>query len=232
MRLYLAGVIHKDPLGRDAILDWLKEIEEITLPDFVAVEWSEAVFELLRAERPCLYSQLKEPHPQAEVEVIQSLANSLAYEGDAYTAVFPDADVIWLDDGRVCFNKGHQLTDEEIARIILGGVKRDYEGWLLERYSAPSSEIFQPPQDFLRQKRRELWDSYTNDKPSNPTEEDLERDTKFADLILSREQENGWGVVVTGAIHTKDEQGRMGYLLRQAGQDCNINILSPSNKTT
>ena len=219
MKLYLAGVIHNDPLGRDRIHYWLKGIKESTPPAFVAVEWGETVFRLLEASRSGLGMKLQVRFPDVESDVIQTLADLLAYEGDSHKGIYPNADVIWLDDGRVCIDKGKQLTNEEIANKVVQGRHSIMELWLSNRFQFDSSE------KFLSQISSEVWTSSTRPETS-------ERDEKFAGLILSRIHEDGWGAVITGAEHTEDKEGRMRYLLSQAGQNCDVEILRPPNEAT
>ena len=218
MKLYLAGINHNDPLGRDGIHYWLKGIEASTPPAFVAVEWEKQVFKLLEANRPRLRMGLEARFPDVESDVIQTLADALAYEGDSHKGMYPDTDVIWLDSARVCINKGEQLTNEEIAEKTVRGRSSNMGLWLSNRFRFDSSD------EFLSQISRDVWTDATETKAS-------ERDEEFAGLILSRIQEDGWGAVITGAEHTEDKEGRMGHLLRQAGQDCNVKILSPPNET-
>ena len=219
MRLYLAGINHNDPLGRDSIYHWLKGIKEATPPAFVAVEWGEQVFKLLEANRLRLRIELGVRFPDVESDVIQTLADALAYEGDSHKGMYPDADVIWLDSARVCIDKGKQLTNEEIAEKTVRGRRSVMELWLSNRSRFDSSE------SFLDQTSCEAW-------ASAATTEASKRDKDFADLILSRAKEGGWGIVITGEEHTQDEEGRMRHMLRQKGRDCKVTSLSPLNETT
>ena len=121
--------------------------------------------------------------------------------------MYPDADVIWLDSARVCIDKGKQLTNEEIAEKTVRGRRSVMELWLSNRSRFDSSE------SFLDQTSCEAW-------ASAATTEASKRDKDFADLILSRAKEGGWGIVITGEEHTQDEEGRRRHMLRQKGQDC------------
>jgi hypothetical protein len=207
MRLYIAGVCHFDPTGRARLLEWLEQLSEehSEPPAFVAVEYDSDLFTKIKAQRARFRCLLTEHWPHAMPDFLDELELSLGYEGDTHERVFPDARIIWIDQGRMYNVEGFAEGRLIMYHQFLG------EQGLLEDTAAALA--------ILSQRALEA---------AGPPTEGNERDARFARLIIQAiaDGSGDWAIVVVGANHASDCPGRMRCLLEQVGQTCEVTILA------
>jgi hypothetical protein len=100
--IWIYGGFHYDPGTRQRFLEELAKQQ--TAPHFVAVEWEKSVFEKFVQWRPWVEERLRSCWDSLTPEECHELSLALAWEGDAYTEIFPGADPLWLETG---FQEAH-----------------------------------------------------------------------------------------------------------------------------
>ena len=102
MELYIAGINHFDPLCREELIKWFKELSAIKDKPaaFIAVEYDADQFEQIKKQRNKFRELAQDEWPCLSSGELDILENSLAYEGDVHREVLPDAKILWLDQGR------------------------------------------------------------------------------------------------------------------------------------
>jgi len=190
--IYLVPVNHFDPLGREDLigrLRWLRG-ELKTAPVFVAVEYDPEPHQQLVQQRPRFREMLAREWPGLSPGELDTLAQSLAYDGDAHPSVFPEANTLWLDRGR------RSLPDE------LEG----YAEGRLRIYRAHAGGPLAGRIPHLSQRIQEI--------ALQPGAGD-ERDGCFADTICAQLACTSPGVVIVGAHHANEAvPGTMATILR------------------
>ncbi len=208
MKLHIAGVCHFDPTGRQRLIEWLQRLsmQHSNRPAFVALEYDSDLFAKIEAQRASFRCLLSEHWSHAAPDLLDELELSLGYEGDTHERVFPDAKIIWLDQGRAYSVEG--FAEE---RLIM------YHQFLGRQELPPEASAA------LTRLSQEAW------RRADPPVEGNGRDQKFAELILQEITCHAadWGIAIVGAIHASDCPGRMRYLLEQAGQTCEVTLLGP-----
>ena len=177
MKLYLIGVNHYDPLGRQYLSALLRDIgtSERLPPLWIAVEYDEQYHAGVVAQRPTLRRILLERAGPLTNERADMLAQAMGYDGDTHMEVFPGSETIWLDEGREVDPKG-------TAEYTFGT-------WLWNSPNGLAADL-QP----LRKQLQEIADGRLDGK----------RDRSWINL-LSKRMENssaGWATVVVGSSHT------------------------------
>lgn len=202
MKIYIAGVCHFDPSARTCLQNWLKNLasKHNTLPDFIALEWDKNIFMKIKGQREEFFRLLYEEWPKASNDILNSLKDSLGYEGDSHVDIFTDTEILWLDGGRVySLIDSYAIDRLKMYKGFLGGNKQ------LE-LSAISKEALK----------------VANSNSSLPSE----RDTKFSELILEKVREkDGWAIVIVGANHTRNEAGYMRRILEDNKLICEVTII-------
>ncbi len=102
MKLYSAGINHNDPLMRKELADWLQELknEHEFDPCFIAVEWGKYAHSKVADARHEFKELARKEWPGVSDELLTTLAEAMGYEGDTHRDLWPDLDLIWLDDDR------------------------------------------------------------------------------------------------------------------------------------
>lgn len=209
--LRIAGINHKDPAMRHRLIELLNEyFAKYKTPDFIAVEWDENVFSAVLAKREELRGLLKGEWPNIPEKLLNTLVQSLGYEGDAHLDVYPNVDTVWLDQGRKDY--GSDFT-EKFAKWRL----RDYRRFLgtccidsphaLSRLSESASKVDCPRYD--------------------------PRDRIFADAIRKRSilGGNDWAIAIVGDDHARTGGGSMRDLLAAMGYKCEVcSLMKPQEK--
>ncbi len=202
--LYLAGVNHFDPMGREHVANWLCSLVERHSfpPSFVAVEFDSAVFETIRARRPFYRESIRRLWPAVPESDLEHFEHSLGYEGDVHLDCLHGTDVIWLDEGRA-------LPAEVVEQHVLQRLKvlRYFESRNSLMLPGVVSEQVQP---FTR---------------AGVFSEDRSR--RFAGRILARVSAQGWewGIAITGASHASERfETSMRRLLEKAGIPCEARL--------
>ena len=128
--------------------------------------------------------------PNLTTKELDTLAGSLAYEGDAHRSVFSGATTIWLDGGRHFSPEQLTCYAEGRLKIYQAHTVGDLAGRL--------------PQ--LSQRIRDI---------AEPPAEGDERDRRLADSLLSELRGGISGVVIVGANHANEAvSGTMAFILR------------------
>ena len=208
----IAGINHFDPRCRQNLLKWYHELRErFGEPCFVATEWDEKIFSEIKAQREQFLQLARQQWPQMTEALICTLTRSLGYEGDTQSDIFPDSEVLWLDQGR-------RIGDLEISEINEYAQSRlnMYREFLGEGLLASSED----------QVLETMSQAATRRAPP-PSEGGDERDRKFAALILQRITKGGcqWAIAIVGKNHASDTDGSMRRLLENAWCRCEIVFL-------
>jgi hypothetical protein len=205
MKLYIAGVNHNDPLGRDKLNRWLRRLSTINSepPAFIATEWDKNHFMKVKKQRKKFRQLLHDTWSSFSTEKLDILEHSLAYEGDTHIEVFPDAEMLWLDEGR----QVDESALDEYAEDRLGVMQSLAGGRLLS----------------LDEFSEMAWKRTEDEKKFD----DKGRDKKFTDLIFNKLQKSksDWAIVIVGYNHVRNEPGTMGYLLKEAQVTCETTSL-------
>ncbi len=196
-RVFLAGVNHLDPLGRERLVERLGRIaDDGVRPEFAAVEYDPQHFSrIVDEQRPAFRRLLKQAWPDLDDAELDLLELSLGYEGDAHRAIFPKAEVVWLDQGR------EEDSDvlETFARDTVVKYRWHLGNQLHGRIGELSAVVTAQPE---------------HQKPGG-------RDEAFAAIVLEKLESLPVGVVVVGGLHVDlDVQGTMAQRLVQGGVQC------------
>ncbi len=205
MLLRIAGINHFDVLGREKIERWLANYaQERPGPSFIATEWDQAIFDIVRGQRDRFRELAAERWPEFPNELLDTMAMSLGYEADSHMLSYPNLDVLWLDQGR------------------------DADQNDLNRYAEDRLELYARfVGQGLNQPNRELLAAMSRaaDQQAAGVSGIGARDLQFAQRILRRANEDGWAATIVGRRHTADENGSMRRLLEEGGQRCEVTLL-------
>ena len=215
MEIHIAGVVHNDPLGPERLKSWLRGLPERSAnpPDFIAVEYASTDFLKIRDQRDASTEIAGRIWPEAPQALVDALAPSIAYEADAHQEIFPDLEVLWLDEFREDRPPG-------AVEHFAGDRLEDYCKWL------EGEDVSLPIPVLLRKLSRKAW-STASDKGPEP------RDEEFARLIKERVNQRGskCAIVVVGANHARKRKGRMRERLESSGIPCTVDILDPTKES-
>jgi len=204
MTLFIAGINHFDPMGRDRVADWLCALAEqhSAPPTFVAVEFDRDLFEMLRAQRPRYREWIHALWPEVPEADLDHFERSLGYEGDTHLECFHGPDVIWLDQGR---------------RLPPGAIKAHTQKRLAALQFFRARNALMLPGVVSEQVQ-----GYTRARAFS-----IERSRRFAERILEyiRRHDWTWGIAIVGAAHANDEfEDSMCSLLGKAGLRCRARL--------
>jgi hypothetical protein len=206
--------MHYDPRSRQRFLEELAKRE--TAPHFVAVEWEQSVFERFAACRPWAAKEIGKYWDFLTPKDCDELASTLAWEGDAYKARFPDTELLWLETG---FQEAQLQRPGRNADEVV----KEYTDNLLSPLRNPCyptprealDRIAPPPepqskQELLDRVSTLLWAVAIGGSS-------LERDARWERAICERSAglRDGWIAVVVGWQHANpqgDPQGLRGLL--------------------
>lgn len=204
MTLFIAGINHFDPMGRERLADWFCVLAEQyrAPPTFVAVEFDRDLFEMLRAQRPRYRESIHTLWPEVPEADLDHFERSLGYEGDTHLECFQGPDVIWLDQGRRLPPGAITLhTQQRLAAL---------------RFFKARNALMLPGVV------SEQVQAYTRARAFS-----AERSRRFAEHILEyvRKRDWTWGIAIVGAAHASDEfEGSMCSLLGKAGISCRAHL--------
>lgn len=211
MVIYIAGINHFDPLCRIELkaylLEWLRN-ENLEPPAFIAVEYGEENFKKIEGQRPEFRQMLLKEWPDLNSNLLDIFTASLGYEGDVHKEVFPNAEILWLDE---------RQDKEDAIRNYAKGRLEIYHDFL------KGIDICNGHETVLRKLRDEARNSAKHGKF------DKERSSKFAKLIMERIKKgisSNWAVVIVGSNHASKEQGTMRSILENYGFECIVTDLS------
>jgi hypothetical protein len=213
VKLYIAGINHNDPLCRIELIEWMKDLakQEQTPPAYVAPEWKEEYFNLVKEQRVEFDKNVRSEWPLLSEDQLEAITLSLGYEGDAHKDVFGELPVVWLDQERSV----HGSSVKDFYRYRFQHLKR----WAKEK---DENEIFLT---LLSKTIREEGDS--GSAASNPSI-DKGRDAAFYKAIKETCNPlcSDWAIIVVGALHSLPTPGSMASLLELDGYQCIVKDLS------
>lgn len=213
--IHIAGINHFNPFCRQRIVHWLEEVREKSgqdSPCFVAVEFDDAAHREVVIQRNNYRNSIRDVWPHLSPENTELLVQGLGYEGDAHRTVFPETDVIWLDQGRACpeiatFASDHLIKYRvDLALLAMKGVQLDpADPHFLQRLIAEGGALL-PEEPFVAG----------------------ERDKLFADRIVGGVQNcgAGWAAVIVGCRHAEYGNGSMIDILQATGIDLQPTLLT------
>jgi hypothetical protein len=212
VKLKIAGINHNDILGPQRLLQWLEDVKrnEDTLPEFVAVESDQKHFLSIKLQRPLMRKFVLKAWPDTTQEIQVLFEESLLFEVDLHTKLFPTVETLWMDQERVV----HDLT-------------------MISNYAKDRMNLYRSLLQNVRLKVeiadikvmcKVAWDICPEPKPGG-----TERDRKFASVILQRSQgiHNGWGIVIVGSSHASLITGTMLSRIIDGGISCGVTELTP-----
>ncbi len=212
MKLKIAGINHNDILGPQRLLQWLEDLKvnEDTLPEFVAVEFGQEHFPSIKLQRPLMRKFVLEAWPDTTLEIQVLFEESLLFEVDLHTKLFPTVETIWMDQGR-------EVHDPTIISDYAKDRMNIYLSFLPD--TKPKVEIAD-----IKGMCKVAWDRGSQPKPGG-----TERDEKFASVVHRRAEgvHNGWGIVIVGASHASPIPGTMLSRIIGGGISCEVSELRP-----
>ncbi|WP_242210807.1 hypothetical protein [Paenibacillus polymyxa] len=212
MRIYIAGINHNDPLSRIELIEWMNGIarHEQTSPDFVAPEWKEEYFNLVKEQRAEFDKRVRSEWSSLTEKQIEAITLSLGYEGDAHKEVFGELPVLWLDQER---NAGNPSV-------------KDFYKYRFKNLRDWAQEI-DKNENFLTLLSKMIRNIQSVSVKSNPSI-DPGRDAAFHKVINNEcsSYRLGWAIIVVGALHALPTPGSMRSLLETDGYQCIVKDLS------
>lgn len=202
--IWMYGGVHHDPRSRQRFIEELAQRE--TAPHFVAVEWEQSLFERLVAWRSWVAEGLRDRWDFLMYEDCHEISLALAWEGDAYTECFPDANVLWLENG---------YQEADLKRRYPTDASRFPESCangLLQRLDCPRTmqEFFaniDPPKprskkELVERVGRVAWAELVRD--AGGFERDARRERRICER--STDLRDGWVAVVVGWAHANPQE--------------------------
>ena len=208
MIIYIAGINHYGPFCREQLRYWLTYLSDSkpgNRPCFVAIEWDQDLHKAVVAQRNGFRQKLMELWPQLPPTSIEKLVQSIGYEADTHSGVFPETRIVWLDDGR----KDPEIHDYADSRIAFYLNCINFSGQSL---ADDDPEFVEKLAGFIK----------ANAPP--PRKSGDQRDDKFARSIRENlgDCSSDWAVVIVGFEHAREVDGSMYQLLTSAGHQCEV----------
>jgi len=202
MSLFIAGINHFDPRGRDQVANWFCSLAERHggPPSFVAVEFDESHFQALCDYRPRFREWIQARWPNMSETDLNTFEQSLGYEGDVHRLCFDGIEIVWLDQGR-------SLDRAAFESHV-------YQRLLCLQFFERNNALMLPGIV------SEQVQAYVRADAFNP-----ERSSLFAERILERMRARPWrwAIAVTGASHASDRfENSMRSLIERAGVTCEV----------
>jgi len=197
---------HFDPVARQRLVKLLQyRSQKCGKPAFIATEWDKSILERVLGQRKEFQTAISNQWPGFSTELVKVLTLSLAYEGDSHIEVFPDAEILWLDEGREALEA--DINNYARDRFIM------YKEWL-------GDSVAEKNDSAVLEKMRSKAAQQAGSPPSKGTK----RDAKWADLILQRAGKGGgdWAVIIVGKFHALKYPGSMLDLLEAQKQFCKV----------
>ena len=204
MKIYMIGINHNDPLGRDNLRNWLQILsnQNSDRPAFVAIEYDQQHFERIKAQRSDFLIKLQSTFLTIPLNDLIRLTQSLAYEGDTHIDVLPNVKTIWLDEDRQAYETDIKNYAERRLGIYKSFLKHCKELTLIE-LSKISWQVANPD--------------------SNPN-----RCEMFARRVIKEalNKIGHWAIIIVGANHVSSAPTSMRSILEVAGFNCEVIVLN------
>jgi hypothetical protein len=226
--IWIYGGIHNDPGSRQRFLEQLAKRE--IAPHFVAVEWEQSVFARFAACRAWVAKEIGKRWDFLTPKECDELACTLAWEGDAYRARFPDTEPLWLDTGfqEALLQRPGRNADEAVkdcANTLLHTLRNPCYPTPQETFA----RIAPPPEPRSKQQLLDRVSTLLWATPNGGAS--LERDARWATMLCERSAGlcDGWIAVVVGWAHANPQENpqRLRGLLRARGFCVNAVYLGP-----
>ncbi len=212
MRVHIAGIAHSDPLGRDRLEDWLKSLRSSrqNYPEFIAVEWDRDHLGRVVAQRPLLRQLAEHEWPGGDEAFYSHLELACGFEGDTHSSVFPEAETLWLDEGRL-LDDPTELSDFAHFRM---NQYRNYICGLEPPYSLSTLHVMS----------ERVWSQILP-----PPQNRYEREKRFADRMISRlsSYSSDWCICIVGVHHSSTDPQSMRSLIEASGFPCDVCEMRP-----
>lgn len=219
MILRLVGINHKDPVMRQQLIEWLvASSAKYGKPGFVAVEWDELIFNAVKAKRAEFRQLLKQEWPNISDPLLNTFALSLGYEGDSHIDVYPNVDILWLDEGR---KEG--MGDDDMTKGFVEKCAR----WRLLDYKRFLGEWPTDSDDSMVMKQ--ISDGASNIPDFKPNS----RDDKWVNRIVLKSAQTvncRWAIAIIGEGHTRKLKGTMRSQLENLNYICEVYSLISCNR--
>jgi len=193
---------------RSQVVAWLRELkkQESSDPCLVAVEWGRDAHAQVFAEREMLKDAIRQKWPGISEELLTTLGDAMAFEGDAHRAVWTALEPIWLDDMRTLSFKDQYNLD-------------NYAEGRFEIYVARLRGIdpVRDPEGALKQLTEQAHAGQSGWGANS-------RDESWAEQIVNGiTKDCAWAVVIAGAEHfAPDHAGNVRGRLDRDGTCANI----------
>jgi len=192
MDLFLAGGLHGDPLARQELVAWLKELraEYGQDPQFVATEWDSGTkSKALRDHQRDRFRKfaLGLWEDACDPVIAERLSSMVGWEVDAHREVFPNLDPVFLDPIE---RKTHKGLDGALYFEIVR--KR------LDNFRGPRTDV-----DAILQHVRDAEVKAAPAALADAAQKNEGRDAGWVEVFMNEmeKNDNGWAIGVMGAGH-------------------------------
>jgi hypothetical protein len=214
--IWIYGGVHDDPGSRQKFIEELAN--QKTAPLFVAVEWEKSVFEKFIQWRPWIKEHVGSCWNFLTPQDCHELSLALAWEGDAYTEIFPGTP-LWLETGFQEGNFKHRYgtraveAPESFAQSLVARLCNPCQPTMKEWIA----NVEPPPEPRSKKELIDrVWKNVWSEAEGEP--EGFDRDARWAATICESGEglHDGWIAVVVGWQHadpTGDNRRLRGLLL-------------------
>jgi hypothetical protein len=192
VRIYIAGGVHEDPLCRERLVVWLRElVDHLGHPTFVAVEMDPNIRWYLRGRRgmfDCLAGGIW--GDGVDPNVARMLAGTMAWEVDAHSAVI-DINPIFLDEA----GTREGTVDAKLHFTLMMTRLKGFEG---DRRNTGEVTAYISARASTAADQGAV-NRYKDDPDYR--EKEAIREERWLRPIRQELRMEGWGLVVVGAMH-------------------------------
>jgi hypothetical protein len=209
MDLYFIGVNHFNPKHRSKLIETYNIIFNIydSQPSFLALEYNESHANQFICQRKHFEQLCREEWPYLSKNVLTILTESLAFETDKHTDIFPFVKILWLDNDR-------NVPENNILKYAEGRLTI-YKQYIMNTNALITDDSI-----------LNILDEYS--MRNTPGFEISERDNAFAKIvinILSSYSNGNYGIIVVGSHHASDNNCSMRNLIEKTNTKCTVFIL-------